>query len=202
MAHRFQLTTSETAHHNPSVRPNTAFWTTGSCSDDHRGGESGAPQVSCAFDIWAPMTTTNAPAQRWGFSSVWTGEGSNSYNKKIVVWGGYNGTVPLNDGATYDPSVANGGSWTTLAAANPLPARMFHSGIWTGSKMFIWGGDGVSQTGSIHNFTDYVVGPITTINAPAARLYHTGVWTGTEMIIWGGYDGNTFFNSGGRYKVE
>ena len=209
----FQLDNLRNGTHpsNPSVRSkHTAFWT-GPGAESWRnkmiiwGGDGGGSTggiYDIAFDIWSPMTTTNAPAQRWGFAAVWTGEGSNSYNKKIVVWGGYNGTVPLNDGATYDPSVANGGAWTALSAANAPSARMFHSGVWTGNKMFIWGGDGTLQTGGAYDPVYSTWGPITTINAPAARLYHTGVWTGTEMIIWGGYDGNTFFNSGGRYKVE
>jgi hypothetical protein len=197
-----------TLTNNPSARSkHMAFWT-GAGTESWRnkmiiwGGESGGTTggiYDIAFDLWSPMTTTNAPSQRWGFSSVWTGEGTETYNKKIIVWGGFSGSAPLNNGATYDPA-AN--SWTTFSTTNPLSARMYHTGIWTGDKMFIWGGDGVSQTGNIYNFTNYVVGPITTIDAPAARLYHTAIWTGTEMIIWGGYNGNTFFNTGGRYKVE
>ena len=39
-----------------------------------------------------------------------------------------------------------------------------------------------------------------TANAPTARAYQKSVWTGTEMIVWGGYDGNNYFNTGGRYN--
>lgn len=206
----FQLDNLRNGTHanTPSARSkHTAFWT-GPGAESWRnkmiiwGGDGGGTTgaiYDIAFDIWTPMTTTNAPAQRWGFSAVWTGEGAETYNKKIMVWGGYSGTAPLADGAVYDPS-AN--TWTTLAATNAPSARMYHSGVWTGSKMFIWGGDGTLQTGGAYDPVYSTWGPITTINAPAARLYHTGIWTGTDMIIWGGYDGNTFFNSGGRYKVE
>ena len=197
-----------TLANNPTARAkHTAFWT-GSGSESWRnkmivwggdgGGTSGAI-YDIAFDLWSPISSDNAPSQRWGFSSVWTGEGSASYNKKIIVWGGFSGSAPLADGAIYDPD-AN--TWTTLSTSNAPSARMYHSGIWTGDKMFIWGGDGTSQSGGAYDPVYSTWGPITTISAPDARLYHTGIWTGTEMIIWGGYNGNAFFKSGGRYKIE
>ena len=166
------------------------------------GGDSGG--TSGGFydifnDIWTTMASANAPTQRWGFSAVWTGEGAETYNKKIMVWGGYNGSALLGNGATYDPA-AN--TWTTLAAGNAPSARMYHSGIWTGNKMFIWGGDSTSPSGGVYDPVYSSWGPITTIAAPAARLYHSGTWTGTEMIVWGGSNGINYFNTGGRYKVE
>ncbi|MEW6026035.1 MAG: kelch repeat-containing protein [Planctomycetota bacterium] len=206
----FQLDNLRNGSHpnTPSARSkHTAFWT-GSGIESWRnkmiiwGGDGGGTSggiYDIALDIWTQMSTTNAPSQRWGFSSVWTGEGSNSYNKKIIVWGGYSGSAPLGDGGVYDPA-AN--TWATLSTTNAPSARMYHSGVWTGSKMFIWGGDGVSQSGGVYDPVYAMWGPITTINAPSARLYHSGVWTGTDMIVWGGYNGISYFNSGGRYKVE
>src|SRR5207247_7309613 len=41
-----------------------------------------------------------------------------------------------------------------------------------------------------------------TTDAPNARVSHTAVWTGSEMIVWGGSDGNTYFNTGGRYCAQ
>ncbi|MBI5778036.1 MAG: hypothetical protein HZA49_01080 [Planctomycetes bacterium] len=194
----------------PSIRSkHMAFWTGPvSGTDSWRmkmivwGGDGGGTSggiYDIAYDIWTPMATTNAPSQRWGFSSVWTGEGSETYNKKIIIWGGYNGTAPLGDGAIYNPA-AN--TWATLSTTNAPSARMYHSGIWTGNKMFIWGGDGVLQSGGAYDPVYAIWGPITANNAPAARLYHSGTWTGTEMIVWGGYNGVNYFNSGGKYKIE
>lgn len=199
----------------PSPRfKHTAFWTGNLDTESWRnkmiiwGGDGGGTSggfYNIAYDDWSPMATTNAPSQRWEFSSVWTGEGSETYNKKIIVWGGYNGTA-LGDGATYDPA-AN--TWTTLSTVNAPSARKNPSGVWTGNKMFIWGGHSVSQSGGVYDPFYSTWGPITIINAPTARLYHSGVWTGTpaeggtnEMIIWGGSNGINFFNSGGRYKIE
>jgi N-acetylneuraminic acid mutarotase len=166
------------------------------------GGESGGTTGGIydpALDIWSAINTTNAPSQRYGFSWVWTGEGANSYNKKIMVWGGYSGSAPLGNGATYDPET---NTWTELPTANAPSARMYHAGIWTGDKMFIWGGDGTSQTGNVYDPVYNSWGPMTTISAPTARLYLSGTWTGEEMVIWGGYNGVKFFNTGGRYKIE
>jgi hypothetical protein len=36
-------------------------------------------------------------------------------------------------------------------------------------------------------------------NDPDSRYGHTAVWTGAQMIVWGGAQGNSPFNSGGRY---
>lgn len=184
-----------------------ALWTGSGAESWHNkmiiwGGDSGGTAggiYDIALDIWTVMTSTNAPSQRYGFSWVWTGEGAETYNKKIIVWGGYNGSAPLNDGATYDP---DNNTWTALPALNAPSARMHHSGVWAGDKMFVWGGDGTSQTGGVYDPIYSAWGPMTTISAPSARLYHSGTWTGTEMIIWGGYNGVTFFKSGGIYKVE
>jgi len=168
------------------------------------GGESGGTTggfYDIAGDDWTVMTTTNAPSQRWGFSYVHTitGTATALYHNKLIVWGGENGITRLSDGATYDPK-AN--SWTTLSTINAPPIRKYHTAVWTGSKMLVWGGDGVSTSGGIYDPYYGTWGPTTTIYAPPARLYHSAVWTGSEMIIWGGGDGSNFYNTGGRYKYE
>ena len=83
-------------------------------------------------------------------------------------------------------------------------AETFHTAVWTGSEMIVWGGfDGGSvlfNTGGRYN-------PSTnswTAQAPPTRLLarnaHTAVWTGTQMIVWGGSDPNGPSNTGGRYN--
>ena len=48
--------------------------------------------------------------------------------------GGY-----LNDGGRYDPA-AN--TWTALPTSGAPAARDYHTAVWTGSEMIVWGGDG------------------------------------------------------------
>lgn len=52
----------------------------------------------------------------------------------MIVWGGDN---PLNTGSRYDP-VAN--SWSATSLVNVPDARYYHTAIWTGNQMIVWGG--------------------------------------------------------------
>jgi len=67
-------------------------------------------------------------------------------------------------------------------------ARDFHTAVWTGSEMIVWGGLGngaVLNTGGRYNpSTDsWTATGIT--NAPGARAVATAVWTGSQMIVSG-----------------
>lgn len=57
----------------------------------------------------------------------------------MIIWGGENNTPPyyLNTGGRYNPS-AN--SWVASSTANTPSAREFHTAIWAGGDMIIWGG--------------------------------------------------------------
>ncbi len=80
--------------------------------------------------------------------------------------------------------------------------RVWHSAVWTGSLMIIWGGsdaDGsdysrVNSGGRYDPATDSWT-PTSTVGAPSPRYGHTAVWTGSQMIVWGGYG----LATGGRY---
>ncbi|MDI6788519.1 MAG: hypothetical protein QME51_09125, partial [Planctomycetota bacterium] len=99
-----------------------------------------------ATNSWTMMTTTGAPSGRHVHSAVWTGT-------RIIIWGGeVVGGNRTNTGGVYDP-VAN--SWGTAPTTTDAPtARYFHSAIWTGTRMIIWGGyvsSGVStNTGGVY----------------------------------------------------
>ena len=54
----------------------------------------------------------------------------------MIVWGGQ-GVSVLNDGGSYDPA-AN--SWTAVTTNGAPAARYFHTAVWTGSEMIVWGG--------------------------------------------------------------
>ena len=122
----------------------------------------------------------------------------------MIVWGGYDNVnaVNLNDGGRYTPS---SNSWTATSTGTNCPtARDFHTAVWTGTEMIVWGGYGSAQylntggryTPSSNSWTATSTGAI-----PSGRTYHTAVWTGTEMIVWGGKIAATptYTNTGGRY---
>jgi N-acetylneuraminic acid mutarotase len=117
----------------------------------------------------------------------------------MIVWGGYDGTRYLKDGARFSPT-AN--SWTPLTANVPLSARWYHTAIWTGAEMILWGGyntsdlnDGARYSPAVNTWTS-----MPTIGAPTARSEQTAIWTGTEMILWGGFNRISYLNDGGRYN--
>ena len=148
-------------------------------------------------DSWLATTTTGAPIGREYHTAVWTGT-------EMIVWGGYRSTsvTYLNTGGRYDPSTD---SWVATTITGVPDERSFHTAVWTGSEMIVWGG--YDSTSSLNGGGRY--NPATNnwtgtsaINAPVARFGHTAVWAGNEMIIWGGTDtfNGTYFNTGGRYN--
>jgi N-acetylneuraminic acid mutarotase len=114
------------------------------------------------------------------------------------------------NGAYTLPRIAEGNppctddTWTATSTTNAPVARYFHTAVWTGSEMIVWGGfDGVVgefNTGGRYNPSTDAWTATSTTNAPEARDSHTAVWTGSEMIVWGGYDGTNYVNTGGRYN--
>jgi hypothetical protein len=94
-------------------------------------------------------------------------------------------------------------TWTAASITNAPSGRGYHSAVWTGSEMIVWGGTDPPFTyfntgGRYDPATDNWTATSTT-NAPEARAVHSAVWTGSEMIVWGGRDGTNPLNSGGRY---
>jgi hypothetical protein len=142
-------------------------------------------------DIWTPMAT--APlAPRQTTAVAWTGS-------QMVVWGGYNGYIGqmYGDGARYHPGT---NSWSPVATANAPNARFYHTAIWTGSEMIVWGGLNYpvyDLSGGRYNPVTDTWTPTSLVDAPALRWLHAAVWTGTEMIVQGGNPGVT---AGGRYN--
>jgi len=101
-------------------------------------------------------------------------------------------------------------TWRNLASGpadsgQPMEGRGWHTAIWTGSEMIVWGGyndGGTLNTGARYNPASDSWNAVSQVNAPSARLNHSAVWTGTQMIIWGGRDGfgNDGLNTGKRYN--
>ena len=149
-------------------------------------------------DSWQATGTDGAPVGRNGRTAVWTGT-------EMIVWGGsqFNGVTTdyYNTGGRYNPET---NIWATTTLSNAPVGRQYHSAIWTGSEMIIWGGRGVESIplgsgGRYYPSTDTWTS-IATSGAPEGYVEHSAVWTGSEVIIWGGSDGDTYSNSGGRYS--
>jgi N-acetylneuraminic acid mutarotase len=151
-------------------------------------------------DRWTPLSTIGAPDARVYHSAVWAGS-------ELIVWGGmghggYFGY--LNDGGRYNPA---GDSWTAMPTAGAPAGRDYHTAVWTGTEMIVWGGyqnPYCFNDGGRYNPNANSWAAMATNGAPSARQYHTAVWTGGEMIVWGGEywnsSGNLYFNDGGRYN--
>jgi N-acetylneuraminic acid mutarotase len=149
-------------------------------------------------DTWTATATSNAPSVRDSHTAVWTGN-------EMIVWGGffYDGANHwLKTGGRYNPSTD---SWIATSTSNAPIARHWHTAVWIGNEMIVWGGiDGsfpYSNTGGRYNPSTDNWTATSRTNAPSGRLYHTAVWTGSEMIVWGGRSNGTFgVNTGGRYN--
>ena len=147
-------------------------------------------------DSWTATSTVNAPVRREFHTAVWTGS-------EMIVWGGYSPSFPggyANSGGRYNPSTD---SWTATSTVNAPAGREYHTAVWTGNKMIVWGGfgsgPGFLNTGGRYNPSTDSWTTTSPTRAPDGRISHTAVWTGNEMIVWGGA-GFVFFNSGGRYN--
>ena len=133
---------------------------------------------------WAPPAPLRVP--RGGMSVVAGGD-------EAIVWGGATKAAPALDGrgARYDPLR---GRWQRVAPA-PIAPRAFHSAVWTGARMIVWGGtgapylpghkrrllaDGAAYDPRRDRWRAIPTGPL------RPRSGQVAVWTGSRMIVWGG----------------
>jgi N-acetylneuraminic acid mutarotase len=140
---------------------------------------SAGTTAALAKDHWS--TLPPAPiAVRTSAASAWTG-------RQLLIWGGAygpQGDQLAGDGAAYDPTTKR---WAKLPAA-PISARTQMASVWTGSELFVWGGDasdGISNDGALYN-------PTTTTwrKLPASplsgRVDPQAVWVDGEVIVISG----------------
>ena len=55
----------------------------------------------------------------------------------MIVWSGTSSSGEFNTGGRYDPGTD---SWTPTTTANAPMPRSYHTGVWTGNEMIVWGG--------------------------------------------------------------
>jgi N-acetylneuraminic acid mutarotase len=154
---------------------------------------------------WTNTPLMGAPSARFGHTAVWTGT-------EMLIWGGVGGigTVPVNTGARFNVS---SNRWFPLSTVGAPRARGFHTAVWTGAEMIIYGGYDItnlfapnflSSMGRYNPVTDTWSTNI--VSFGTGRASATAIWTGTEMITWGGYSSAglfspiIYYNSGGRYN--
>jgi N-acetylneuraminic acid mutarotase len=150
-----------------------------------------------ATEHWTATATDNAPSARQGTTAVWTGD-------RIAIWGGYSGSASsgsMNTGGLYDPETA---TWTPTSLTGAPSARPYHTAVWAGGRMIVWGGGYPGRvnfdTGGRYDPATDTWSPTTTVGAPPARTLHAAVAAGNLMLTWGGYpNGNV--NTGGIYDV-
>jgi N-acetylneuraminic acid mutarotase len=146
-------------------------------------------------NVWTATTTTGAPTARTGHTLTWTGT-------EMIVWGGSttrNLRSPTTSGSRYNPSTD---TWTAMTTTGAPSARSWHSAVWTGSRLLVWGGydwnTSCKNDGFLYNPGTDAWTAISSTSAPVARDTHAAEWTGTQLIIWGGEDfGGNPLASGG-----
>src|SRR5260221_769937 len=135
------------------------------------------------------MRLSCSPTARQYATAVWTEAGG-----RMLIWGGEGRNVAgaiastLNDGAQFDPAT---NSWSAIASSGAPSRRYFHSAIWTGSRMIVWGGfDGPTSTylgGGASSDADGNAGsPSASINHPEDRFRQQAIWTGSQTAGRGG----------------
>jgi hypothetical protein len=119
-------------------------------------------------------------ASRTGAASAWTG-------RQLLIWGGNygpQGDQLAGDGAAYEPTTKR---WTKLPAA-PISARAQMASVWTGSELFVWGGnaaDGISNSGALYNPTT-MKWRMLPKSPLSARTGAQAVWVDGEVIVMSG----------------
>lgn len=129
-------------------------------------------------------------APRKGHTAVYTAKG-------VIIFGrdkSSSGRKFLHgSGAIYDVHSTKADKWTLLSSQS-TPERTFHTAVWSGLEMLIFGGE-AAQGGrgtlfsSVSKFDPSNMGwssVASNYHGPDLVQGHTAVWTGYAMLIWGG----------------
>src|SRR5437762_13641237 len=106
----------------------------------------------------------------------------------MIIRVGFRAGGLLNTGGRYNPGTD---SWTATSTTSAPAARDFHTAVWSGSEMIVWGGLGggrLNTGGRCNPGTDSWTATRTT-SATAAPLWHTAARPGRATIHWRAPDG-------------
>jgi N-acetylneuraminic acid mutarotase len=172
---------------------------------------SDAPGLSRAANYVVPKRTWDLwwESVKGELSSEWAtavARDGGSLSVPASNAGGMTGTASPSIGAPDAPgaddlSETAEDGWNNGILDDLPEPRTFHTAVWTGTVMVVWGGassDPLNTGGRYDPATDTWT-TTSTAGAPSARRDHTAVWTGSEMIVWGGTDLHGILNTGGRY---
>ncbi|MBX7218410.1 MAG: hypothetical protein K1Y36_00545 [Blastocatellia bacterium] len=182
-----------------NLQDHTAVWT-GSEMIVWGGGYNIGQRYNPGTNSWRQATITGAPQSRKYQTAIWTGS-------EMIIWGGYttggNTPVYFNDGGRYNPVTD---TWTPVVPTAETPSpRVFHTVVWTGSRMIVWGGSnssGILNSGGVWDPTTGLWTATNLTGAPTARTSHTAVWSSQfGMLVWGGGVYPNYVNTGGRYDL-
>ncbi|MBI2395464.1 MAG: hypothetical protein HYV09_38200 [Deltaproteobacteria bacterium] len=95
--------------------------------------------------------------------------------------------------------------WVDMAsvASIAFAGRSWHTAIWTGTTMIVWGGaasSGPMNDGAVYDPSLDVWAPLPTVPL-IGRFGHVAVWTGSSMIVWGGTSNTTSYGYRGDGAV-
>lgn len=131
---------------------------------------------------WRPLPESGAPTLRTLHSLV-------GDERFFFVWGGLDdGTLAVQrNGAGFDSETRR---WNAISADGAPSARAEHQAIFTGGKMYVWGG----RTDDFELLVDGAIwdpatdswSPMASEGAPGPRIRGASVWTGSEWFVWGG----------------
>jgi N-acetylneuraminic acid mutarotase len=159
------------------------LWGGRGCGSLSTGCADGAVYDPSADD-WSAFAPSGSPSARGWAVGAWT-------ERELFVWGGMDPVTVqlLGSGGLYDPSAR---TWRMPTTTGAPAGRAYHSIIWTGTELIVWGGDGDAQAntalgdGAAYDPAADTWRPLPSQGAPTPRWSHTAIWTGSEMIIWGG----------------
>ncbi len=129
-------------------------------------------------DAWIPLSDDSPPAAEGAFVA-WTGI-------ELLLWGGHEvATGNATDaGWRFDPSAT---SWSSLSSAGAPPPAAHGVTVWTGSRLFVWGGvDSDSQeltTGGLYDPRRDVWTSIDPRGAPPFGAFSLGALSGTDIYV-------------------
>lgn len=117
----------------------------------------------------------------------------------MLVWSGarQNGDENVNtvtsEGFAFNPGT---GTWRKLSTDGAPAARFFHTTVWTGTSMIVWGGGNQEGPRHFNDGAEFVASenrwrPLDWPDAPAVRGMHTATWTPHGMVVFGGSTGGS-----------